>query len=88
MPPQGGAWRLWAARHSQGETRPLGSVPATTSGARASLRGGKLHAAFDYPGGGQYRIINNTAGSVGPRLALFRDQPPAFNWRASRSKLT
>jgi hypothetical protein len=45
--------------------------------------------ASDYPGGGQYRIINNTAGSVGPRLALFRDQPPAFNWRAaSRSKLT
>ena len=43
VPPQGGAWRLWAARHSQGETRPLGSVPATTSGARASLRGGKLH---------------------------------------------
>ena len=39
----GRAWRLWAARHSQGETWPLGSVPATTSGARASLRGGKLH---------------------------------------------
>jgi len=32
-------------------------------------------------GGGQYRIINNTAGSVGPRLALFRDQPPPqFYW--------
>ena len=31
-------------------------------------------------GGGQYRIINNTAGSIGPRLALFRDQPPMFNW--------
>ena len=36
-----------------------------------------------YPGGGQYRIINNTAGSIGPRLALFRDTPPAFNWRAA-----
>jgi len=34
-------------------------------------------------GGGQYRIINNTAGSVGPRLALFRDQPPPqFYWPA------
>ena len=43
VPPRGGAWRLWAARHSQGETRPLGSVSATASGARASLRGGQLH---------------------------------------------
>ena len=35
-------------------------------------------------GGGQYRIINNTAGSVGPRLALFRDQPPPqFYWQAT-----
>jgi len=31
-------------------------------------------------GGGQYRILNNTAGSIGPRLALFRDQPPEFQW--------
>jgi len=37
-------------------------------------------------GGGQYRILNNTAGSIGPRLALFRDQPPPFQWQAiSRS---
>ena len=39
-------------------------------------------------GGGQYRILNNTAGSIGPWIALFRDQPPAFNWPAiSRLKL-
>ena len=31
-------------------------------------------------GGGQYRILNNTAGSTGPRLALFRDEPPEFQW--------
>ena len=37
-------------------------------------------------GGGQYRILNNTAGSIGPRLALFREQPPPFQWQAiSRS---
>jgi hypothetical protein len=37
-------------------------------------------------GGGQYRILNNTAGSIGPRLALFRDEPPPFQWQAiSRS---
>ena len=34
-------------------------------------------------GGGQYRIINNTAGSIGPRLALFRDQPPPCDWSAT-----
>jgi hypothetical protein len=39
-------------------------------------------------GGGQYRILNNTAGSIGPWIALFRDQPPNFNWHAaSRFKL-
>eukprot|EP00964_Phaeocystis_antarctica_P117446 scaffold81285_cov63-Phaeocystis_antarctica.AAC.2 len=39
-------------------------------------------------GGGQYRILNNTAGSIGPWIALFRDQPPNFNWHAaSRLKL-
>ena len=31
-------------------------------------------------GGGQYRIINNTAKSIGPRLALFREQPPQLHW--------
>ena len=37
-------------------------------------------------GGGQYRIINNTAGCIGPRLAVFRDQPPHLRWPAfSRS---
>ena len=37
-------------------------------------------------GGGQYRILNNTAGSFGPWLALFRDQPPPFDWQpTSRS---
>ena len=40
-------------------------------------------------GGGQYRILNNTAGSTGPWIAVFRDQPPNFNWHAiSRFKLT
>jgi len=33
-------------------------------------------------GGGQYRILNNTAGSTGPWIAVFRDQPPNFNWHA------
>ena len=37
-------------------------------------------------GGGQYRIINNTAGCIGPRLAVFREQPPKLRWPApSRS---
>ena len=37
-------------------------------------------------GGGQYRILNNTAGCTGPWLALFREQPPLIQWRAqSRS---
>jgi len=31
-------------------------------------------------GGGQYRILNNTAGCIGPWLGLFRDQPPQLNW--------
>ena len=31
-------------------------------------------------GSGQYRIINNTAGSLGPWLVLFREQPPPFDW--------
>ena len=40
-------------------------------------------------GGGQYRIINNTAGCIGPWLALFRDQPPQLQWQAiSGSTLT
>ena len=39
-------------------------------------------------GGGQYRIINNTAGCIGPRLAVFREQPPQLRWPAlSRSTL-
>ena len=33
-------------------------------------------------GGGQYRIINNTAGCIGPRLAVFREQPPKLRWPA------
>ena len=33
-------------------------------------------------GGGQYRILNNTAGCTGPWLALFREQPPMIQWRA------
>ena len=37
-------------------------------------------------GGGQYRIINNTAGCIGPRLAVFREQPPQLRWQVlSRS---
>ena len=35
-------------------------------------------------GGGQYRIINNTAGCIGPWLALFRKQPPQLEWSATR----
>ena len=31
-------------------------------------------------GGGQCRIINNTAGCIGPWLALFRFQPPELHW--------
>ena len=31
-------------------------------------------------GGGQCRIINNTAGCIGPWLALFRFQPPELQW--------
>ena len=34
-------------------------------------------------GGGQYRIINNTQGSLGPRLVLFREQPPPLDWSAA-----
>ena len=34
-------------------------------------------------GSGQYRIINNTAGSLGPWLVLFREQPPPFDWSAT-----
>ena len=33
-------------------------------------------------GGGQYRIINNTAGCVAPWIAVFSGQPPQLNWRA------
>ena len=38
-------------------------------------------------GGGQYRILNNTAGSLGPWLVLFREHPPPFDWSATRSNL-
>ena len=73
-------------------------APATASSAGATgARAPQLHhreapvspqlhdvsSTHGHPGGGQYRIINNTAGSIGPRLALFRDQPPMFNWRAA-----
>ena len=34
-------------------------------------------------GGGQYRIINNTAGCIGPWLALSREQPPHLAWSAN-----
>ena len=34
-------------------------------------------------GGGQYRIINNTAGCIGPWLALFRDAAPYTEWLAA-----
>ena len=37
------------------------------------------HAAASM-GGGQYRIINNARDCIGPRLALFRDQPPQLPW--------
>ena len=42
-------------------------------------------------GGGQYRILNNTASCLGPWLALFREQPPPFDWSltysSSRTKI-
>ena len=31
-------------------------------------------------GGGQYRILNNTAGCIGPWLAVFREEPPHLAW--------
>ena len=34
-------------------------------------------------GGGQYRIINNTAGCIGPWLALSRDAAPYTEWLAA-----
>ena len=34
-------------------------------------------------GGGPYRIVNNTAGCVGPWLALFREPPPYIHWPAT-----
>ena len=34
-------------------------------------------------GGGQYRILNNTAGCIGPWLALFAEQPPYIEWPAT-----
>ena len=33
-------------------------------------------------GGGQYRIVNNTVGCIGPWLAVFREQPPHLAWSA------
>ena len=33
-------------------------------------------------GGGQYRIINNTAGCIGPWLAVFQSDPPHLAWSA------
>jgi hypothetical protein len=34
-------------------------------------------------GGGAYRIVNNTAGCVGPWLAIFREAPPYSHWPAT-----
>ena len=31
-------------------------------------------------GGGQYRILNNTAGCVPPLMAVFSGQPPSLDW--------
>jgi hypothetical protein len=31
-------------------------------------------------GGGQYRIINNTAGCIAPLMAVFSGQPPPLDW--------
>ena len=39
-------------------------------------------------GGGQYRILNNTASCLGPWLALFREQPPPFDWSLKYSSRT
>tara|TARA_B100000795_G_scaffold116051_1_gene86171 strand:- start:3593 stop:4405 length:813 start_codon:yes stop_codon:yes gene_type:complete len=31
-------------------------------------------------GSGKYRVINNTSGCTGPRLAVFSDTPPLLDW--------
>ena len=40
------------------------------------------HAPPANMGGGQYRIVNNTAGCIGPWLAVFREEPPHLAWSA------
>jgi hypothetical protein len=43
-------------------------------------RNGFWNQATASMGGGQYRIINNARDCFGPRLALFRNQPPQLPW--------
>jgi hypothetical protein len=66
---------------------PLAQVCALSAGQAACFvnkrsKGFWNHAPTNL-GGGQYRIINNTAGCIGPWLALFREQPPHLHWRAT-----
>ena len=65
---------------------PLAQVCALSAG-QAACFVNKFSKGFwnDAPahlGGGQYRIINNTAGCIGPWLAIFREEPPHLAWSA------
>ena len=66
---------------------PLARVRALSAEQAASLvgkcSGGFWNHAPPGMGGGEYRILNNTDGCVGPRLALFREQPPHLHWSAT-----
>jgi hypothetical protein len=57
--------------------------PNSTSTANPNTQQGFWNHAPASMGGGQYRILNNTAGCIGPWLALFREQPPHLHWRAT-----
>ena len=69
---------------------PLARVRALSAEQAASLAGKRSDGFWNHApsgmGGGEYRILNNTDGCVGPSLALFREQPPHLHWSArSRS---
>ena len=66
---------------------PLARVRALSAEQAASLVGKRSDGFWNHAppgmGGGEYRILNNTDGCVGPRLALFREQPPHLHWSAA-----
>ena len=49
----GRAWRLWAARHSQGEAGPLGAQPLPRVLELAASKAADLTPAFDPTGDGE-----------------------------------